>query len=1146
MIARYIFLSVLLALTTAHAEETEIFRAPMPDTGGRPKVLIIFDNSGSMSGTISIPRPAYDPNTTYPTVSGIQNGRLYWSADGRVPSPSTSNWIPAERNRCASSYSVLSETGFYTSNWGRWLSNRNTWQPGLGNSNLVHVDCSTDIINLNPGNGTGTGSPGNGYPTNNRTTRPYRSNADTSIIADWRSSAATVFTANYMNWYHNPSLQPTTKTKLQIAKETVTTIVSSNPNIDFGLATFNINSGDSEDSNNGGRIAKRIISDMSTSERNDLITTINSLTASTNTPLCEATYEVFRYLTGQSPLWGNSTNPTAPTKDSAAQSGGKYVSPLSACQNVYVVLVTDGMPYRDRAANTLIESLTGKTCRDWPADGGKGTVKNCLPELAEYMYNRDLDNNSTNGQQRAIMYTIGFTTAQSLLQETATKGGGQYYTADTADQLAEAFQGVILDILSRTSSFVSPTVSVKALNRAESRDEAFFALFQPDQSNDWKGNLKKFKTSYSNGTTILVDRNGRAAYDAATDTISNRAVSFWTNIEDGYAVDKGGAGEKLLNRDPDTRTIYTNTGTNGALQTFDATHLTRQAFGLPSDQALYDLFGVTNSNDFLDLLAWARGWTDRNKTSRKDWILGDIIHSQPVVLDYGARSGFTATQPDMRIVVGTNAGFLHMFRNATSAGSADGGDEVWAFFPKELAAILNQRRNNLLDGRNVWGVDGRIAVHRYDAPEDGKPLGSGIIGDNSADRMWIFFGLRRGGQSIYAIDVTNPDSPKFLWTVSDKTTGFELLGQTWSTPIITYIPGYTDAGGRLKPVVIFGGGYDPEYDNTSTVATDVIGAKGRAIFIVDAQTGALIWSTTSLASGIDHSIAADVTVLDINGDTVADIVYAPDVAGQVWRLDLNGSDRTQWRLSKFASLGGTTAADDRRFFHAIAVARAIDPEQRPYHALAIGSGDRTNPNATNNQDRLYVLKDYYISPITTAAPTSSECSTRPSPDVRCTWPLRHQDLFDATSNIIQTGTNAQRDAALATLATKSGWYINLTNTGEKTFDKALILKGATVFVTYTPASQNDAGASICEPPIGISRIYVLSVTNATAVWDLNKDNSVTTADRSRVYGTGILAAPSVIVDQAGKVSLLTPTGNVNQTLADIKMRRPTYWFHREF
>ncbi len=84
--------------------------------------------------------------------------------------------------------------------------------------------------------------------------------------------------------------------------------------------------------------------------------------------------------------------------------------------------------------------LTGKTCNTYP-DGNGDNSKNCLPELAEYLNKTDLDGDDSNGKQRVLTYTIGFATDQDLLEDTAKKGGGKYYTANTTQELTRIFPG---------------------------------------------------------------------------------------------------------------------------------------------------------------------------------------------------------------------------------------------------------------------------------------------------------------------------------------------------------------------------------------------------------------------------------------------------------------------------------------------------------------------------------------------------------------------------------------------------------------------------------------------------------------------------------------------------------------------------------
>ncbi|MFP3454351.1 hypothetical protein R0K30_22355, partial [Bacillus sp. SIMBA_154] len=47
--------------------------------------------------------------------------------------------------------------------------------------------------------------------------------------------------------------------------------------------------------------------------------------------------------------------------------------------------------------------------------------------------------------------------------------------------------------------------------------------------------------------------------------------------------------------------------------------------------------------------------SDNSTTDQRQNIFGDPLHSKPVALDYGNN--------DIRILIGTNAGFLHMFKD---------------------------------------------------------------------------------------------------------------------------------------------------------------------------------------------------------------------------------------------------------------------------------------------------------------------------------------------------------------------------------------------------------------------------------------------------------------------------------------------------
>ena len=1107
-------LSVLSVFAnSARADETEIFRSSFDVSGSRPKVLIVFDNSGSMD-TRAQTKPAYDPGQTYPAVGDVQSGRLYWASgsSGSPPSTDTNQWFTEARNRCASSYTPLANQGVFTDRWGRLASSTgNRWSDSFSTSerNPAHVDCNDDIADRNDGNGSGAGAPGDGYPRD--TTGGY-GNRSTSVDDDWTTYR--VYTSNYMNWYHSTELAD--RSRMDIARNVISNIINGNPGIDFGLSVFNFNG--SSGNNNGGRIVRRIIENSTDAQRAQLVTMVNGLEPYTWTPLCESMYEAYRYLSGSTVLYGTrrSGSSDGPVKDDLAESpSGTYASPAGDCQYLYVILMTDGQPTYDVAANAAIETLTGKTCKSY-ADGNGGTNKNCLPELAEHMYTRDLDGNSSNGTQKAITYTIGFATNQTLLSDTAALGGGKYYTAFSTEELTDAFQGAITDILSTSSSFTSPAVAVDSFSRTQSLDSVFLAMFLPKATTDWPGNIKKLKVTVNgSGVASYVDANGAAALDTTTGQLKSTAVSFWGTTADGPVVNKGGVGDLLLASNLDSRVIKFNTAA-GNLADLTTAGVTATNFGAANDAALFSAFSVASQTELNDLLAWTRGWTNNAKTTKRAWIMGDILNSRPVAINYGARGTYTKANPDLRLLVGTNAGLLHMF-------SGDTGAETWAFMPRELASIQTLRRANAESSETVYGVDAQPVIYRYDANNDGS------IKSSDNDKLYAYVGLRRGGRSLYALDLTNPDSPSFMWKIDNTTTGFSELGQTWSTPTVTRIKGHNN------PVLIFGAGYDTSYDDKTTQAGSTSASMGRGIYVVDAVTGTLLWSATPGAANTKNKqvtafarpMAAPPTVMDSNGDGYADRIYIPDVGGTIWRVDLAGStipttDHTAWRVLQMANLAEANHAGDRRFFSAIEIARALE-STKPFDALMIGSGDRTNPNATDNADRFYMVRDYMTGVYNTNPPTKP-CAVVTS-DPRCVLPVTHSTLYNASANLIQVGSEAEKVAAKNSLGTAAGWYVNLTAaSGEKSLASSRTIAGTVYFTTFSPGGSA-LNANQCVPAAGTGRLYAVSLFDASAKLDFDASNTLTVSDRSVITGSMIADTPSLFVGDDLTVQVMLPPGS---------------------
>jgi type IV pilus assembly protein PilY1 len=269
-----------------------------------------------------------------------------------------------------------------------------------------------------------------------------------------------------------------------------------------------------------------------------LISDINAIVADTWTPLAETLYEAGLYFKG-GPSYFNS--------------GVSYTSPIEySCQNNYVIIITDGEPTQDRDSilNTIgdrdgdkREPIGAHNDPNYDSDGS-----DFLDDVADYLYDTDL-RADLSGTQNIRTYTIGFTINNDLLNRTATQGHGRYFYSQNAQQLADAFQNIIDEILAKTSSFVAPVVPVSRMERTQSGDKLYLALFKPVQNKMWNGNIKKYGIAqqYNYNYTIkpgdILDANGALALDSSGEFFET-SHSYWTGlgVMDGGDADRGGIG----------------------------------------------------------------------------------------------------------------------------------------------------------------------------------------------------------------------------------------------------------------------------------------------------------------------------------------------------------------------------------------------------------------------------------------------------------------------------------------------------------------------------------------------------------------------------------------------------------------------------
>jgi type IV pilus assembly protein PilY1 len=214
------------------------------------------------------------------------------------------------------------------------------------------------------------------------------------------------------------------------------------------------------------------------------------------------------------------------------------------------------------------------------------------------------------------------------------------------------------------------------------------------------------------------------------------------------------------------------------------------------------------------------------------------------------------------------------------------------------------------------------------------------------ERVWrtvLVGSLRQGGSGYYALDVTQPDDivtaagptqgeivggkdtspgclnggggsctagaassrpyPSILWEFTDTgafcsdactgTSAPSALGESWSRPVVGRIRVVADPNPPFvfedRYVAMFGGGFDPGFTAGDDVAAKL--PKGRAFYIVDVETGDILYKTTQGVAGGSSSVnfapmPAAPSVVDYNDDGYLDTLYQGDVNGNMWRIDL--------------------------------------------------------------------------------------------------------------------------------------------------------------------------------------------------------------------------------------------------------------------
>ncbi|WP_420466804.1 pilus assembly protein [Panacagrimonas sp.] len=857
------------------------------------------------------------------------------------------------------------------------------------------------------------------------------------------------------------------------------------------------------------------------------------------------------------------------TRDPSIESGGQYLQPDAQCDTVNVLNVQlTNADRQDESDDTLRHYFPGAE------ENGEFAFERVVQEAQDEGFVDGNGNRIALRSHFVVQENLSSLNALTQLGINATTYANNLGLLNLGQTLAEFLQPV----LQVDASLLTPSNTADLLQPGRVRAEAFFSGFRPEleQKPRWPGNLKKLEVrADDNGVFGYFDANGNPAI-AGDGRIDTDALTYWTrpaqlgpNVADGRDTTLGGAGQNIPGHQLAGGGNPGRSNGGGARTLFYERHDNNGVAALAAMNAddsavrdeLRDALGAANDSEAHALLLYARGF-EVGPTSAplgtgsdlegRDWMHGAVLHSRPVAINYGARAGYSDTNPDIRVIYGATDGWLRMVAN-TAAGGAQAGSESWAFMPRAVMDQQKRLRDNQPTARFPYGVDGAPTVVLRDRSPDGGPADGRIDANNSHDGAAVYFGLRRGGSHLYALDVKNPDTPRLLWRIgpdglhnsSGLVPGSEVqfaeIALTFSNPQAGRIQ-YRDNGNTLtRSVIVFAGGYHGGRDGAGArIGKDLArgsdeelggdDSRGNAVYMVDAATGELIWKARrgelGLVSPYDSatrtfqhplladSIAADTTVVDTNGDGLLDRLYAVDTGGRLWRADFAGVERSAWTLTALASVGRHDSASltaDRRFFHAPDYVPFRDANGA-YDAVVFGSGDRADPFNTTAQNFLYVYRDRDVgSGKTLAQILASESELE-----------KHADFVDLTA---ACASGAQDCGAVAEDAI--GWKLRLGDRGEKTMSQPLTTGGTVYFTTYlTP----DPDSRNCAPQEGRNRVYGVSLADSRPL----VDRFINDADNDGRSSDG--GAPGL----AGEINTLA-TNTISANTQTLEARSPRYY-----
>ncbi len=677
-------------------------------------------------------------------------------------------------------------------------------------------------------------------------------------------------------------------------------------------------------------------------------------------------------------------------------------------------------------------------------------------------------------------------TQDSWYNSTNTQGSSNqkqpdnYYTASNATAMQAGLKSAFAKIVSENNGQNGTSLALPTPNVTNAGSVSYSVSYDPTS---WTGQVSGSSLTFqADGTPVSTPAwDARALLSATTVTPSSRQIVTCCTATGGPGL-------------PFTAAM-TTTAVNSRTNYATFANVPGVASGSQSI-ANYILYLRGDTTQEL-----ANGGVYRNRKYR----LGDIVNSKPVIVGAPAYQYFDTYNPGYAafksaysarktvVYAGANDGMLHAFDG--TVGNATSGSELFAYVP---SFVYGTSTTAPITG--LASLGNPTFTHHYlvDATPGNFDIDFNKTTGATGAPDWhtvLIGGLGKGGNGYYAIDVTNPSwanesavASKVLWEFTDSR-----LGYTYGVPTVVKTKKY-------GWVVVFTSGY---------ANSDGMGY----VFFVNPKTGALLEAVSTPAGSGTTSTPLDMgqqsAYVENYVDGTADAIYAGDVQGNLWRVDVSSASLTAVYPTavKIASFGSSQPITTRPLIE-------VPPSTHTRYVL-VGTGKLLADSdiQTSAQQSFYAIVD--------GSSVSGQfygSAVNPLPG-SLAFPITRTQL-----NNVVTSTTSLLTGIGSSPASAMGWYFDLPVTAsiaQRVNVDPAANQGVVAFIGNTP------NGSACSPS-GTGVVYAVSFATGQTV--LLNGTTLTASQALSSVGTEV-----VIANFGGTLGILT--GATDKTIA----RAPANW-----